>query len=210
MMMRLAYRVMPACLTAALTVVFLFGVSTAAPQTGTAVPSKMEAEKLFQQTILPLLKRKCITCHGDDPKKVHGELDLRTRAGMLKGGQSGIPALVPGDPANSPLFVAVTRKDESLVMPPKENDKLSADEVEAIRRWVAAGAPWSDVPAPTSATAKWDATSADGIAIVTSGGRSPEWTNRKYRPEDVWAYQPVRRPPIPFTGDGQHPIDAFL
>src|SRR5262249_4262313 len=57
---------------------------------------------------------------------------------------------------------------------------------------------------------KWDATSADGIAIVTSGGRSPEGTNRKYPPEDVWAYQPLRRPPIPLTGDGPHPIDAFL
>src|SRR4051794_16144533 len=87
-----------------------------------SAPSTAEAERLFQQTVLPLLKQKCLACHGEDLKKIKGELDLRTRAGMLKGGKSGSPALVPGDPEKSPLYVGVTRRDEALVMPPKEND----------------------------------------------------------------------------------------
>jgi ankyrin repeat protein len=53
----------------------------------------------FEQRVLPLLQRKCFACHGADPKKIKGALDLHTRAGMLKGGKSGAPALVPGDTA---------------------------------------------------------------------------------------------------------------
>jgi hypothetical protein len=165
--------------------------------------------------VLPLLQEKCFVCHGNDHKKLRGKLDLRTRAGMLEGGDSGQPTLVPGRPDKSPLYVAVNRQDKDLVMPPKENDRLSAEQVEWIRRWIAAGAPWPDpdksrvTKAPGST---WD--SADGVVVQTSGGRSPEWTNRKYRPADIWAYQPMRRYPVPKAALDparvQNPIDAFL
>jgi len=29
--------------------------------------------------------------------------------------------------------------------------------------------------------------SEDGVPVKTSGGLSPEWTNRKYKPEGLWA-----------------------
>jgi mono/diheme cytochrome c family protein len=168
------------------------------------------ADDLFRQSVLSVLKQRCLGCHGDDPKKVRGDLDLRSRAGLLKGGKSGRPALVPGDPDSSRLYVAVTRRDDALLMPPKDTDRLTAAEVDAIRRWVAAGAPWPD-PAPA---ADWRAAPAEGVTIPTSGGRSPEWTNRKYRPDDVWAYRPLRRPTVPAPGPGaapvNNPIDAFI
>jgi hypothetical protein len=176
-------------------------------------PAAAEAERLFAERVLPLLKEKCFVCHGNDDKKLRGKLDLRTRAGMLKGGESGQPALVPGQPEKSPLYVSVTRRDGDLAMPPKENDRLSAEQVEWIRRWIAADAPWPELakPRPTAA-GQWD--SADGVPVKTSGGRSPEWTNRKYRPEDIWAYQPVRRSSVPKAALDparvQNPIDAFL
>lgn len=170
--------------------------------------SKQTAEDLFQRRIQPLLKAKCLACHGDDAKDIKGGFDLRTRAGTLKGGESGEAAVVPGRPEKSPLYVAVTRKDQALVMPPKENDKLSAEEIEWIRQWIAGGAPWSE----KKGTEGWD--SADGVRVATNGGRSEEWTNRRYRPEDLWAYQPVRRPPIPQVGKAQfaiqNPIDSFI
>jgi hypothetical protein len=166
---------------------------------GADVPRAREPGELFRETVLPLLKTKCFACHGDDEKKRKGSLDLRTREGLLKGGQSKKPALTPGDPAKSLLHQAVSRTGPTPPMPPKENDKLSDAEVEIIRKWIVAGAPWPDANKP------WD--NPNGVTVTTSGGRTPEWTNRKYNPADLWAYQPIKRPKPP--GDG-HPIDAFL
>ena len=49
---------------------------------------------------------------------------------------------------------------------------------------------------------------ADGETVRTSGGQSDEWTNRRYKPSDLWAYRPLRRPTPPATAS--HPIDAFI
>jgi hypothetical protein len=51
----------------------------------------------------------------------------------------------------------------------------------------------------------WNA--ADGIQVATSGGLSSEWTQRRYKPQDLWAYQPLKKVE-PRTG--LHPVDAFL
>ncbi|MBI1900196.1 MAG: PSD1 domain-containing protein [Planctomycetia bacterium] len=158
-----------------------------------AVPSAARADDVAAQ-VLSLLKEKCFACHGDDPKKIESKLNLKSREGMLKGGESGEPALAPGTPDESRLFLAVTRKDKDLVMPPKENDRLSAEQVELLRRWIAAGAPWPETSRPPASEA-WS--SKEGVIVKTSGGQSPEWTNRKYQPADIWAYQPIRRPAVP-------------
>ena len=100
------------------------------------------AADLFLARIGPLFKQRCLACHGDDPKKLKGGLDLRSREAMLQGGESGEPAVVPGVPDESPLYRAVTREDPTLAMPPKENDKLAAEDVTAIRAWIEGGAPW--------------------------------------------------------------------
>jgi mono/diheme cytochrome c family protein len=174
--------------------------------------SPQDAARSFEERILPLLKQKCFACHGADPQKIKGSLDLHTRAGMLKGGKSGSPALVPGDPAKSLLYAAVTRRDNDLAMPPKENDKLTAAEVEAVRAWVAAGAPWPDGSRPSAAG--WEGSAKEGVTVATSGGLSPEWTKRKYKPEDLWVYRPLKRPAVPVRGSNgaavPNPIDAFL
>ena len=73
----------------------------------------------------------CLACHGDEPQKLKGGLDLTSAMAALAGGDSGRPAVVPGKPDASPLVVAVTRKDPDLVMPPKENDRLTDAEVAA-------------------------------------------------------------------------------
>lgn len=159
-----------------------------------------EADRHFVQRVLPVLQTKCFACHGDDAQKLRGELDLRSRAAALKGGQSGDPSLVPGQPDRSPLYLAVTRKDPTLLMPPKENDRLTPEQVEWIRQWIAAGAPW-----PTGPTAE---AAKDGVVVATSGGRSPEWTNRRYQLDDLWAYQPITKPAVP--SGGHNPIDAFI
>ena len=44
--------------------------------------------------------------------------------------------------------------------------------------------------------------------MATSGGQSEDWTERLYKPEDVWAFRPVRKPPVP-EATVANPIDAF-
>ena len=153
------------------------------------------AAKQFTLKVLPLLKQKCFACHGEKPDDVKGDFDVRSRAGLLKGGESGEPSIVPGKPDQSLLFKAV-RWDE-LEMPPKENDRLTKQQVEIIRTWIDAGAPW-----PSDAEQKQHrdeersvVSNADGMIFRTSGGLSDEWTWRRYKPEDLWAFMPIRSEP---------------
>ena len=171
---------------------------------------EVPADVLFARKIQPLFKVKCLTCHGDDPEKLKGDLDMRTRAGLLKGGESEEPALIPGKAMASPLYLAVTRahEDDWSAMPPKENDKLSAEQIGYIKEWITAGAPWPNakrVVAILKEADPWGET--DGVMVKTSGGLDAGWTNRKYDPQKLWAYQPVSKPAVPAKG---HPVDAFV
>ncbi len=151
---------------------------------------------------LSILENKCGGCHGDAAKKLKGDFDMRSRAGMLAGGESGSPALVPGDPEASPLFVSLTWADPDLEMPPKENDRLDAGQIAAVRAWIAAGATW---PEGGAVAARAEGT----VRVATSGGQSESWTERGYRPEAIWAFLPRRAAIAPPAGGG-NPIDAFV
>jgi mono/diheme cytochrome c family protein len=87
----------------------------------------------FRDNIQPFFQAKCVRCHGDKVRKA--ALDLRTAAGILKGGESGV-AVVPGKPDKSLLY----EKVREGLMPPGKKERLSAAEVETIRRWIEAGA----------------------------------------------------------------------
>ena len=66
---------------------------------------KVDAEVAFARKVLPLFKVKCLACHGEDSKKkLKGDFDMRSRAGLLKGGESKEPSIVPGKPLQSPLY----------------------------------------------------------------------------------------------------------
>ncbi len=178
-----------------------------------ATTSLRGADPSFAE-VRALLAAKCLACHGNDPKDLKGAYDLRTREAALSGGESGEPAIVPGQPDKSPLLVAITWADKELQMPPKENDRLTAEQVDVLRRWIAGGAKWEDAPAVAATPAKSNGwTSVEGsVRITTSGGRSSDWDNRTYDPDAVWAYRPIQRPNVPAI-EGKpkvHPIDAFL
>ncbi len=191
-----------------------------APGIAPAAPASAEADALFVRRVWPLLKNKCLACHGDDEAKIKGGLDLRTRADTLLGGDSASPAFVAGQPDASPLFLAATRTHADWEpMPPKENDRLSAEQLGWLKSWIAAGAPWPDEnrrrEIASAHAAAWSA--EDGITVRTSGGLSADWTHRPYKPADLWGYHPVVRPPIPALSTlnsqrstSAHPIDAFL
>ena len=173
---------------------------------------KVAADVLFARKVLPLFKEKCLACHGEDPKKkLKGDFDMRTRADLLKGGESEEPSVVPGKPLQSPLYLAVTRmhEDDWEPMPPKENDKLSAEQVAYIKDWIAGGASWPNAKQLAKLLKQKDPWGVEGgVKVKTSGGLSEDWTNRKYAPKNLWAYQSVKRPTTPM--DSANPIDAFI
>lgn len=68
------------------------------------VAAQAADEALFVRRIAPLLAEKCLACHSKDEAKIKGGLDLRSRGLVLKGGDSGEAALVPGKPDASPFF----------------------------------------------------------------------------------------------------------
>lgn len=171
-----------------------------------------DAEALFVRRVWPLLQEKCLPCHGNDEAKIKGGYDMRTLESAIKGGDSENKALIPGKPEQSPLYLASTRQhDDWEPMPPKEADKLDAEQLAWIKSWIGAGAPWPDeVKRAAIAKANQDRWSAeDGIIVKTTGALSPEWANRRYKPESLWGYQPVKKPALKMTKD-EHPVDALL
>lgn len=74
-----------------------------------------------------------------------GELRLDSRQAMLAGGSSG-PALVPGQPEESPLYtLTVLPADDAEIMPPEgSGGPLGKELTEKLRRWIAEGAIWPE------------------------------------------------------------------
>src|SRR3989442_13968203 len=84
----------------------------------------------FVQDVRPILESACWTCHGSK-LQMHG-LRLDHRADALKGGGSGVPAIVPGSSAQSLLIKYVAGLDKDVVMPPA-GPRLKAAEVAMLR-----------------------------------------------------------------------------
>lgn len=85
----------------------------------------------FATDVIPLLKARCVKCHG--PLKQDGKLNLSTPTGIARGGKHG-PVVQPGRIAGSLLWQRV----EVGEMPPDE--PLSAPEMDLLRNWIARGA----------------------------------------------------------------------
>lgn len=92
---------------------------------------------VFDGPIREIFRTRCFKCHGDDEQK--SDLNLQQYATVMKGGSGGA-AVIPGKPNSSPLFHAITHVEGVEKMPPK-SDKIPEEEIEAIRAWIAAGAP---------------------------------------------------------------------
>lgn len=138
---------------------------------------------LFERDVRPILKAHCFDCHGEG-EELKGKLDLRLRRLMVAGGESG-SAIHPGAPEKSLLYEKI-RSGEM----PKREKKLTSEQIEVIRKWLADGA----------STAR-----PEPVALAEDEGVTLE--ERAH-----WAFQPVRRPPVPEVKDDRvrTPVDAFL
>ncbi len=169
----------------------------------------VKGERLFSLKVRGILESKCFSCHGG-AKKVKGDLDVTSRAGLLKGGETAYEVLVPFKPEKSTLVTAIEWADEDYEMPPKESDRLSASQISKVREWIRLGAPWpsKDKQEKYRETERKKELTEDGQMVKTSGGLSEDWTWRRYQPPDIWAFLPLKNIEPP-EGKG-NPIDRFI
>ena len=100
----------------------------------------------FNRDVRPILSENCLACHGPDEKKRKGDLRLDVRADAVAAG-----AITPGKPAASKLVERITSKEFDELMPPVgSGKKLTAAQIETLRKWVAEGAEykthWAFIP----------------------------------------------------------------
>jgi mono/diheme cytochrome c family protein len=108
-----------------------------------AIATAAPDDTVFTRDILPIFQQSCVACHsGEKPK---GDLSVETVAALLKGGQSGEPAIAPGKAEASPLVRYVTDQLEDLELPPlgKRNKypALTPEQVNQLKSWIASQKP---------------------------------------------------------------------
>ncbi len=99
----------------------------------------------FHRDVAPIFKARCWNCHG--PQQQLGGLRLDEKEFALTGGLSG-KKLVEPSTEECELLRRVTSDNPSLVMP-KEGGRLTDREVNVLRRWVTARAPWPEKTPPS-------------------------------------------------------------
>lgn len=90
----------------------------------------------YLKSVKPVLQSRCFACHG--ALKQEANLRLDTVASMLRGGESG-QAIHSGNASTSLMVERISAHEESTRMPP-EGEPLLAPQIEAIKRWLNAGA----------------------------------------------------------------------
>lgn len=95
----------------------------------------------FADHVRPILNKNCVACHGGVKKA--GGISFIYRDLAIATAESGKPTIVPGDPDASELIARVLSNDPDVQMPPAvHGEKLDAEEIEILRKWIAQGAQW--------------------------------------------------------------------
>ena len=99
----------------------------------------------FNRQVQPLLSENCFKCHGPDASARKARLRLDTKAGALERRDGDGAAVVPRDSAKSPLYKRILSSDPDEVMPPPDSNlKLTAAQVDLLKRWIDEGAQWGE------------------------------------------------------------------
>jgi hypothetical protein len=112
-----------------------FAAGSQAPE----LPVRASRAVEFTREVEPLLRERCLGCHGAQQQMSGLRLDSRQAA--LRGGNAG-PAIKPGDSASSSLILRVAGVKGVMQMPPA-GKKLTAEEVGVLRAWIDQGAQWA-------------------------------------------------------------------
>ncbi len=95
------------------------------------------AKVSYDKQVRPILQSHCQGCH--QPAKAGGAYVMTSFDRMLKGGESGEPAIMPGKPAESHLLEVITPQGGKVEMP-QNKPPLAESEVALIGQWIAQGA----------------------------------------------------------------------
>lgn len=150
--------------------------------------------EFFESQIRPLLVKHCYECHNSLDAQ-EGGLSLDYRGAMEAGGDSG--ALIDSQNSRESLLLRVVRHELPGLEMPQGGAKLSAEEIDALTRWVVDGA-FDPRENPPNASELEQATSWSAIAE-----KRREW----------WSFQPLRQygvPQVTNTEWSTDPIDRFL
>jgi hypothetical protein len=94
-----------------------------------------QEEKItYDDHIKPLFQANCFKCHSQE--KTKADLDLSTYQGVMDGGSSG-PAVVPGNPDASFLYLTLTHQEEPYM--PEKSPKRPQAELDLVKKWIAGG-----------------------------------------------------------------------
>ncbi len=97
----------------------------------------------FQREIRPILADNCFKCHGPDEANRKGNLRLDTKQGAFAVLDDGQAAFVARQPEKSEALRRIASTDPEVHMPPPDSGKkLTAKQIELLRRWVEQGAKW--------------------------------------------------------------------
>ena len=149
-----------------------------------------QQREFFEAKIRPILAEHCYSCHNSVDKK-KADLALDYRGALLEG-----EVVVSGDPANSPLILAVKHEGDYEPMPLKA-PKLSSLSIKHLEEWITMGAPDPRAKKPTK---------ADLDAQM-------DWAAIRDRRAQWWSFQPVLKTTPPRSDDQQWDggsIDRFL
>ncbi|MCB1062093.1 MAG: PSD1 domain-containing protein [Verrucomicrobiae bacterium] len=146
-----------------------------------------EQTAFFEKKIRPILVEHCYECHSAKSEKLKGGFLVDSRAGVMKGGDTG-PVVTPGDPEASLLIAAVRHLNEDTAMPPKE--KLPAHVIADLETWVRMGAP--------------DPRTENTVATVAAKS-AIDWDKAR----EWWSFRPLVMPPLPEVRAKEWPINAI-
>ena len=97
----------------------------------------------FNFHVKPILSDKCFTCHGPDAIKREAGLrfDIETSAKSELPESPGKFAILPGETDASELVKRIFSSDPDIQMPPADSNlKLTEEEKEILKKWIAQGA----------------------------------------------------------------------
>ncbi|HAB19097.1 MAG TPA: hypothetical protein PLX89_19810 [Verrucomicrobiota bacterium] len=99
-------------------------------------PVDVEKPVTFANDVQALFASSCGSCHGTDTPK--GGFNALTLTTVLKGGSGYGAVIIPGDLKKSSLITIISGLDGDLPKP--EKHKLSAKQIDLVKRWIAQGA----------------------------------------------------------------------
>ena len=132
----------PSSAVTALSVLFGLSAITSCGTTqgsSTKTSGAKTGQELFRSEVKPLIESRCVWCHSN--RETRGGLNFQNRDLVLASPRRFI---VPGNSSASLIYRAVTLDSAHPKVMPGDGWGISAEQAEALRKWIDAGAPWPE------------------------------------------------------------------